>query len=147
VRGRPFAVRDYTGADASFMTNPRRRCVTVSTEVFFSAADTVQNYARSVCRACPVRQACLSWAMETGQEFGVFGGVLMSSPAEVEQARRGRRYVTDTEVRELCELGLSDREAARRLGVDKGTVKQRRELLGLPRNYNGGHPIQRAVAA
>ena len=31
--------------------------------------------AKTVCRRCPVASACLSWAMETGQEYGVWGGL------------------------------------------------------------------------
>lgn len=30
--------------------------------------------AQAVCRACPIRSACLTWALETGQEAGVWGG-------------------------------------------------------------------------
>ncbi len=30
--------------------------------------------AKSVCRRCPVMQRCLRWAMESGQEYGVWGG-------------------------------------------------------------------------
>ena len=31
--------------------------------------------ALEVCAHCPVAQACLEWAMETGQLTGVWGGV------------------------------------------------------------------------
>ena len=31
--------------------------------------------AKSVCRHCPVVTSCLKWALETGQEFGVWGGM------------------------------------------------------------------------
>ncbi len=31
--------------------------------------------AKSVCRRCPVRMACLSWALDTGQDDGVWGGL------------------------------------------------------------------------
>jgi WhiB family redox-sensing transcriptional regulator len=30
--------------------------------------------AKSVCRACPVLEPCLSWALSSGQEAGVWGG-------------------------------------------------------------------------
>ncbi|MER7110562.1 WhiB family transcriptional regulator [Streptomyces sp. NPDC000229] len=29
--------------------------------------------AKSVCRRCPVREPCLEWALESGQEAGVWG--------------------------------------------------------------------------
>ena len=30
--------------------------------------------AKAVCGTCPLRSACLDWALETGQEAGVWGG-------------------------------------------------------------------------
>ncbi|MEU9980567.1 WhiB family transcriptional regulator [Streptomyces sp. NPDC050856] len=31
--------------------------------------------AKAVCRRCPVREQCLRWALESGQEAGVWGGL------------------------------------------------------------------------
>jgi len=31
--------------------------------------------AKRVCRRCPVAEDCLTWALQTGQDFGVWGGV------------------------------------------------------------------------
>jgi WhiB family redox-sensing transcriptional regulator len=31
--------------------------------------------AKSVCRRCSVTKACLSWALESGQDAGVWGGM------------------------------------------------------------------------
>ena len=30
--------------------------------------------AKAVCGSCPIRSACLRWALDTGQEAGVWGG-------------------------------------------------------------------------
>ncbi|MFJ3600961.1 WhiB family transcriptional regulator [Streptomyces sp. NPDC090126] len=30
--------------------------------------------AKAVCRRCPVMEACLDWALESGQDHGVWGG-------------------------------------------------------------------------
>ncbi len=35
--------------------------------------------AKAVCAGCPVRQACLEFALETGQEFGVGEGTTRTS--------------------------------------------------------------------
>ena len=31
--------------------------------------------AKSVCRTCPVVEDCLAWALESGQDAGVWGGL------------------------------------------------------------------------
>ncbi|MET9396046.1 WhiB family transcriptional regulator [Kitasatospora sp. NPDC002965] len=31
--------------------------------------------AKAVCRRCPVMETCLLWALETGQDAGVWGGM------------------------------------------------------------------------
>lgn len=31
--------------------------------------------AKAVCGRCPVQEQCLRWAMETGQDIGVWGGL------------------------------------------------------------------------
>lgn len=42
--------------------------------------------AKEVCRGCPVREQCLEWAMENGQDSGVWGGL-----AEAERRALKRR--------------------------------------------------------
>jgi WhiB family redox-sensing transcriptional regulator len=31
--------------------------------------------AKAVCARCPVRSDCLDWALESGEDFGVWGGL------------------------------------------------------------------------
>jgi WhiB family redox-sensing transcriptional regulator len=31
--------------------------------------------AKAICRRCDVREQCLSWALESGQDHGVWGGL------------------------------------------------------------------------
>jgi WhiB family redox-sensing transcriptional regulator len=33
-----------------------------------------EEQAKSVCALCPVKQACLDWAVDVGEMFGVWGG-------------------------------------------------------------------------
>lgn len=49
-------------------------------ELFFPIGNTgpalVQiEEAKAVCRRCPVREQCLQWALESGQDHGVWGGM------------------------------------------------------------------------
>jgi len=50
-------------------------CVQVDTELFFPEKGASSRPARSVCRSCLVRKDCLDWSVETGQRFGVWGGM------------------------------------------------------------------------
>lgn len=54
-------------------------CRDVDPELFFPIGNTGPallqiEEAKSVCRRCPVREPCLHWAIESGQDAGVWGG-------------------------------------------------------------------------
>lgn len=46
--------------------------------------------AKAVCRQCPVASKCLAWALESGQDAGVWGGM---SEDERRALNRPRRVV------------------------------------------------------
>ena len=55
-------------------------CVDVDPELFFPIGTTGPavlqvEEAKAVCAGCPVLQTCRQWALETGQEYGVSGGL------------------------------------------------------------------------
>jgi WhiB family transcriptional regulator, redox-sensing transcriptional regulator len=69
-------MRDYANPEGWAAGGACRRA---DPELFFpvgpggpSARQTTQ--AKQVCAICPVRQPCLEFAVETGQDFGVWGG-------------------------------------------------------------------------
>ena len=57
----------------------RAACLDESYEIFFpigNASSALQiEKAKAVCRRCEVAEACLNWAMEYGQDAGVWGGL------------------------------------------------------------------------
>jgi len=58
----------------------RAACLSLDAELFFPIGNTgpalVQTQeAKAVCRRCKVVESCLSWAMESGQDAGVWGGL------------------------------------------------------------------------
>jgi WhiB family redox-sensing transcriptional regulator len=63
-------------------------CAGLDTRAFFAdgyhGREQV-NAARRVCAACPVRQQCADWAIQTGERNGVWGGM---SQQELRQKRR-----------------------------------------------------------
>ncbi|MFH8347512.1 WhiB family transcriptional regulator [Streptomyces sp. NPDC018045] len=54
-------------------------CLDEDPELFFPVGVTgpaaqQQADAKTVCRHCPVADDCLEWALQTGQNYGVWGG-------------------------------------------------------------------------
>jgi WhiB family transcriptional regulator, redox-sensing transcriptional regulator len=69
------------------------RCKDEDPELFFpvgiTGASLLQTtMAKGVCNVCQVRKECLEWALVTGQESGVWGGL---SEEERRALRRTRR--------------------------------------------------------
>ena len=58
----------------------RAACLTEDPELFFPVGNTGPAImqiaeAKKVCDRCEVRQECLQWALESGQDHGVWGGL------------------------------------------------------------------------
>jgi WhiB family redox-sensing transcriptional regulator len=53
---------------------PDRACAGEDPEIFFPTVGGPASEARAICGRCPHRQACLDWALETEQGFGIWGG-------------------------------------------------------------------------
>ena len=51
-------------------------CRDADPELFFPDGDRAQvKTAKLICRGCPVSTTCLSWALASGQEAGIWGGL------------------------------------------------------------------------
>jgi WhiB family transcriptional regulator, redox-sensing transcriptional regulator len=50
-------------------------CAETDPEVFYPEQGASTRPAKKICRACEVRAECLAYAMETGQRFGIWGGL------------------------------------------------------------------------
>ncbi len=58
----------------------RAACLTEDPELFFPIGNSGPalaqvEQAKAVCQRCEVRDVCLKWALETGQDAGVWGGM------------------------------------------------------------------------
>lgn len=52
--------------------------------------------AKAVChRRCPVRDECLHWALESGQDFGVWGGLSEDERRALKRRQTRQRYAAD----------------------------------------------------
>lgn len=47
--------------------------------------------AKAICQMCPEREACAEWAIDTDQDFGVWGGLTERERKIIRKARRSRR--------------------------------------------------------
>lgn len=61
-------------------------CRGLDTGIFFPATDEEAEPAKVICESCPVREACLGYAIASRQEDGVWGGL-----TEVERRKLRRR--------------------------------------------------------
>lgn len=50
-------------------------CATVDSDLFFPHDGTGVRVAQAICAGCPVKGACLAYALDAGERFGIWGGV------------------------------------------------------------------------
>ena len=70
-------------------------CSGVDSDTFFPASEeeSAAQSAKKICSGCPVRDACLQYALSTNQTSGVWGGL------DAGERRRLRRRLRDRERR------------------------------------------------
>ena len=62
-------------------------CRTHDAELFFAESPADVEYAKSLCRGCPLRHECLAGALERREPWGVWGGELLVQGAVVPRKR------------------------------------------------------------
>lgn len=66
-------------------------CRSYDAELFFAESPEDVEYAKSLCRSCPVQAECLAGALERREPWGVWGGQLFIAGVVVPRKRpRGR---------------------------------------------------------
>lgn len=63
-------------------------CAQVATEMFFPEKGGSTKDAKRICGDCPVREACLEYALENGERFGIWGGLSERERRALIRARR-----------------------------------------------------------
>ena len=68
-------------------------CLEEDPELFFPIGNTGPallqiDEAKAVCRRCDVQETCLRWALDTGQDAGVWGGLSAKERAALAGAAR-----------------------------------------------------------
>ncbi len=80
-------------ATAALDWRHRAACLDEDPELFFpvGTSQTAQDQtarAQAVCDRCPVRSQCLAWALDTGQDTGIWGGRTETERRELRRRRR-----------------------------------------------------------
>lgn len=112
-------------------------CAQVDTELFFPDKGGSTRSAKAICAACDVKAECLQYALDVGEEHGIWGGLSDRERRKIQPRRKGRPpAVSEPKLRALHRAGFNDREIARELGCVTDTVMRNRQRLGLPANHN-----------
>lgn len=108
-------------------------CQYTDPEAFFPEKGRSTAAAKRVCTACPVRAACLAFALERRERFGVWGGTSERERREI--LRRSEKTpaphgntdpLVDSEVARLTAAGKSRPEIALELGISTRRVERAR---------------------
>ena len=110
-------------------------CGEIDPDLFFSEhADDVKA-AKQICGTCPVAEQCREHALDTGPEFGIWGGL---TPAERRAARAAMPPAAAPALPGPAAgylnlpQGLTRRQAAERLGVSTRTIQRYHAALRQP---------------
>ena len=73
-------------------------CRDIDPEIFFPVGTTGPalaqiEAAQSICGTCAVQPDCLQWALETGQDAGIWGGTTEEERREMRRGARARLAV------------------------------------------------------
>lgn len=79
-------------------------CRGLPTDLFYAEDPGGTARAKAICRTCPVIADCLTWALDTGDVYGVLGGTsptsrLLAKWARGRKRRRTRRPTTTNPTR------------------------------------------------
>jgi len=89
-------VNDEHAGTVTAVTLLRAACRDEDPELFFPVGKTGPallqiEEAKEVCRRCEVVEACLRWALETGQDAGVWGGMSEDERRSIRKMARSKR--------------------------------------------------------
>jgi len=66
----------------------RADCRGIDPEIFFPVTDEDAEEAKAICAVCPVRQACLEYALANREREGVWGGATERERRRIIRQRR-----------------------------------------------------------
>jgi len=102
-------------------------CRGADPDIFFPGQGEATRPAKAICATCPIRAACLEYALDNGIAHGIWGG---KSERERRVMRGNRPTMQARVLRHLRTHGPADRrEIATALDVTEGTVSSALQKL------------------
>ncbi len=91
----------------------RAACRDEDPELFFPVGNTGPALrqiaeAKAVCWRCPVVSVCLTWALDSGQDAGVWGGMSEDERHELKRVKANARTVTEREAKLAAQEAVAE---------------------------------------
>lgn len=108
-------------------------CRQVDGEVWFPEKGSSNRDAKRVCMACPVRAECLQYALDNGEQYGVWGGLSVAERIKLRKPdQRHGRILTAKQEQDIVALlrkGQPPFSIAPQFGVSPYVIYRLRNLL------------------
>jgi WhiB family transcriptional regulator, redox-sensing transcriptional regulator len=93
--GKGRATQDFMGRlmtdsknTSTLAWRQRAACRGVDPDIFYPMSDEDAEDAKAICAQCPVKQACLEWALTAREREGVWGGATERERRRIIRRRR-----------------------------------------------------------
>lgn len=89
-QSRPFDLDDLADLPDLRMQawSDQAACEGMGTGLFYSESPAIVAHAKAICGECPAKQACLAFALEVNERFGVWGGKTEKERARLRNKQR-----------------------------------------------------------
>lgn len=107
--------------DAETAWQDRGLCAQADPDAWFPDKGESARPAKAVCRGCPVRTECLTYALEHGERHGIWGGLTERQRRRLKPAAQSAAQIRDVPRSCSCEQAYSGgRKAYVRVEADAG---------------------------
>jgi WhiB family redox-sensing transcriptional regulator len=74
--------------DQKLAWRQKAACRGVDPDIFYPVTEEEAEDAKAICASCPVKEACLEWALSTREHDGVWGGCTERERRRIIRRRR-----------------------------------------------------------
>lgn len=88
MRGKSIERRKDVNSQMNLSWRQRAACRGVDPDIFYPVSDEEAGPAKTICAQCPVREACLEYALANRERDGVWGGATERERRRIVRQRR-----------------------------------------------------------